>query len=229
MRAIRIALAGSACLFATASAAAADAATSADLASEQAGSQQAAVSNTHASATDTKPEQDAKAEPSGSVFLDPLGFLLFGPTLGVELGFGRFSAIAYGRWLDVGVLAKAMFLGDGDKFAFSWGAGLKGRYYFAPGLVGPHLGLALELLKTRATNDTEQIATNNLIVIPELEGGYRFGFGRFYLGATGGIGYAIQASKNVENINGGSRASLFDPSDVSTIYGSASIDVGFLF
>ena len=74
-------------------------------------------------------EPAASAAHHGSVFIDPLGFLLFGPTLGVELGANRLSATLYGRWLNAGVLAKSLFLEDADSFAFSYGAGLRGRYF----------------------------------------------------------------------------------------------------
>jgi hypothetical protein len=177
----------------------------------------------------TAPKTEPKAGPSGSVFVDPLGFLLFGPTVGIEIGVNQISAIAYGRWLNAGVLTHSLFLNAGDTFAFSFGAGLKGRYYFSPNLVGPHVGLACELLKSRTENNLDLVATNNWIVVPELEGGYRFGFGRFYVDGSAAFGYAVQASKSVENINGGSSANNFNASDISTVYGSASIDLGLFF
>ena len=169
------------------------------------------------------------APPKGSVFADPLGFLLFGPTLGVELGLGQYSAVAYGRWLDGGLLAKSLFESSTDKFTFSYGAGLKGRYYFAQGLVGPHVGVALEALKTRTENHTDRIATSNLVLVPEIEGGYRLGFGRFFVGGALGVGYALQVSSRIDNIDGGNQAGNYTAKDYSTIYGSANLDVGLLF
>jgi hypothetical protein len=146
-------------------------------------------------------EADAGAAPAatalparGSVFVDPLGFLLFGPTLGAELGIGQYSVVGYGRWLDGGLVAKSLFESSTDKFTFSYGAGLKGRYYFGQGLAGPHVGVVFEALKTRTENHTDRIATNNLVMVPELEGGYRLGFGSFLVGATLGVGYALQVS-----------------------------------
>lgn len=173
--------------------------------------------------------RDSAASPTGAVFVDPLGLALFGPTLGAELSFGQFSAIAYGRWLNAGLLAHQLFLNDNDNFAFSYGAGLKGRYYFQPGLIGPHLGVAFELLRSRTTNDVSNVAVNNTIIVPELEGGYRYGFGSFFIGVAGGVGYAYQASSSVENINGDSQAQFYEAADVSTIYGSANLDLGLFF
>ena len=171
----------------------------------------------------------APAPARGSAFVDPLGFLLFGPTLGAELGFGRYSVVAFGRWLDGGLLAKSMFENETDKFAFSYGGGLKGRYYFGSGLLGPHVGVALELLKTRTENHTDRVAVDNLLLVPELEGGYRLGLGRFFIGATLALGYAQQVSKNVENIEGGNQARFFYAKDVSTIYGTGNLDLGLVF
>jgi hypothetical protein len=165
----------------------------------------------------------------GSAFVDPLGFLLFGPTLGVEIGIGQYSVVAFGRWLDGGWLAKSMFENDTDKFAFSFGGGLKGRYYFGAGLVGPHLGLAVELLKTRTENHVDLVAVNNLILVPELEAGYRYGLGRFFAGVTLALGYAQQVSKTVENIEDGNQADFFYAKDVSTFYATGSLDLGLLF
>jgi hypothetical protein len=166
---------------------------------------------------------------NGSVFVDPLGFLLFGPTVGAEVGFGQYSVLAYGRWLDSGVVAKALFESDTDKFTFSYGAGLRGRYYLRDGLVGPHMGVALEVLKTRTENTRDRIATSNLVLVPELEAGYRLGFGSFFVGGTIGVGYAAQVSSQIDNINGGNQAASYQAEDYSTIYGSANLDVGLLF
>jgi hypothetical protein len=171
----------------------------------------------------------SSAQAKGSVFVDPLGFLLFGPTLGAELGFGQYSVLGYGRWLDGGLLAKSLFESSTDKFTFSYGAGLKGRHYFGQGLVGPHVGVAFEALKTRTESRTDRVATNNLVLVPEIEGGYRFGFGSFFVGATLGVGYALQVSSSIDNINGGNQAGNYKAKNVSTIYGSANLDVGLLF
>lgn len=165
----------------------------------------------------------------GAIFVDPLGFLLFGPTLSAEVGFDQYSVVAYGRWLNAGLLARALFESSTDKFTFSPGAGLKGRYYFTERLVGTHVGVAVELLKTRTENHTDHVATKNTVLVPEAEIGYRRTYGKLFVGGTLGIGYAAQISNSVENIEGGSNANRFEPKSYSTIYGSANLDVGFLF
>jgi len=165
----------------------------------------------------------------GAVFVDPLGFLLFGPTLGAELGFSQYSVVAYGRWLDGGLLARALFQSDTDKFAFSPGAGLKGRYYLTERLVGAHVGVAIELLKTRTENHADLVATNNLVLVPEAEVGYRHTYGSLFIGGTLGLGYVLQVASSVQNIEGGTGAGSFEAKDYSTLYGSANLDFGLLF
>lgn len=171
-------------------------------------------------------------DPIGSVYVDPLGFLLFGPSVGAELAVNKhLSFLVQVRWFNVGLLSNELFItNDNDSFAFSPGIGAKGRYYLNSGLTGPHVGVACELLQTRVVDEqVAKTATNNLVVVPELEAGYRLGFGRFYAGASATAGYAFQVSSRVENVNGGTDASSYEAKDISTVYGSASLDLGLLF
>jgi hypothetical protein len=166
----------------------------------------------------------------GSVFVDPLGFLLFGPTVGVEAGANRLSATLYGRWLNVGVLANSLFVKDNETFAFSFGAGLRGRYFFADNLQGPHLGLGLEFVRSQVDNAPALIRTKSTYLVPLLEGGYRLPLSsRFYLGGAAAVGYAFKLSSSVENLPGGSSAGQYVATNESTIYGSASLEVGAYF
>ena len=172
----------------------------------------------------------ASAAHHGSVFIDPLGFLLFGPTLGVELGANRLSATLYGRWLNAGVLAKSLFLEGADSFAFSYGAGLRGRYFLQDNLQGPHVGLGLEFVHSTVDNATAVVSTKSSYLVPMLEGGYRLPLSSsFYLGGAAAVGYAFQLSSKVENLPGGSSAGLYVAQDRSTIYGSAALEIGAYF
>ena len=163
----------------------------------------------------------SSAPANGSVFVDPLGFLLFGPTVGAEIGLGQYSILAYGRWLDGGLLTKSTFESASGSFTRSYGVGAKGRYYFSRGLLGAHVGVAFEILKTQAEERVCNYPTSTLFWVPEAEGGYRFGFGRFFVGATIAIGYAVQAASSVEQ--------YCVAKDYSTVYGSANLDLGLLF
>ncbi|HWZ87698.1 MAG TPA: hypothetical protein VNW92_02575 [Polyangiaceae bacterium] len=112
------------------------------------------------------PTEASAAAHHGSVFVDPLGFLLFGPTFGVEAGSGRISGTLYGRWLSAGVLAHSLFLKDNESFALSYGLGIRGRYFFHDDLSGPHLGVGAELVHTRIDDSVNLVATKSTYVAP---------------------------------------------------------------
>jgi len=172
---------------------------------------------------------DAPA-PHGSVYLDPLGFLLFGPTIGVEAGAGHVTGLVDARWFNMGVLAHSLFLNQGDSFDFSWGVGGAARYYLWTGMAGPYVGARFEYLASRIANAGELIVTNSSYAVPQLEGGYRLALGtRFYAGGTAAIGYAFRLTGTVDNLPGGMNASLYAATDRSSFYGSASLELGVFF
>ncbi len=168
---------------------------------------------------------------SAAVFVDPAGLLLFGPTLGGELALGKASLTLYGRWLDGGYVAGKLFPDedDGEEFAFSYGVGLKGRFYLEGDLQGPFGGVALEFLRTRIEHEDRRIATNAQYIVPQLEGGYRHPWGAFFIGGAGAVGYALELDDSVENIDGGTDADLYEVEDASTVYGSVAVELGLRF
>jgi hypothetical protein len=161
--------------------------------------------------------------------VDPLGFALFGPRLGVEGGAGHFSGAVYGRWFNPGLLAHELFLNAGDSFAFSYGIGARGRYYLKDGLAGAHFGFAAEYLHTRTEHVASLVATSSSYFVPYAEGGYRLAFGSFYGDISAGLGYAAQLSGKVENLPGGNSASAYVASDESSVYATASLELGIYF
>jgi hypothetical protein len=165
----------------------------------------------------------------GSAFVDPLGFLLFGPRIGVEAGTGQMTGALYGRWFDSGLLSRSMFLKTNDKFAFSYGFGARGRYYLADGMEGISVGVALEYLRTRIENNVDLTAATSTYVVPCAEAGYRMPFGQFYAGVSAALGYAFRASGTIENLPGGSSAKNFVAANESSIYGQASLELGVYF
>jgi hypothetical protein len=175
------------------------------------------------------PDSSDRSHRHGSAFVDPLGFLLFGPRIGVEAGSGHLTGALVGRWFDAGLLSRAMFPKQNDRFAFSYTVGLRGRYYLREGLDGVHLGLAAEYLRTRIENNVDLVATNSTYVVPYAEVGYRMSFGHFYADVAAALGYAFKASAKVEDVPGGHSASLYSPTNESTVYGSASLDLGVYF
>lgn len=179
--------------------------------------------------TTPAPARADGVERHGSVFVDPLGFALFGPRLGVEAGVGHFSGALHARWFNAGVLAHSLFEKGDDKLVFSYGLGLRGRYYLPEGLEGMHLGIAAEYLHSRIEDPPLLIATSSSYFVPYAEVGYRLAWGRVYADASAGVGYALRLSSKVENLPGGSSAGSFDVSDESSIYGTASLDLGVFF
>jgi hypothetical protein len=110
--------------------------------------------------TEAAPSRAEGVERHGSAFVDPLGFALFGPRLGVEAGAGHFSAGLSARWFNAGLLAHRLFAKGDDRLAFSYGVALRGRYYVPEGLEGVHLGVATEFLHSRVEDPPLLIATN---------------------------------------------------------------------
>jgi hypothetical protein len=168
-------------------------------------------------------------ERRGSAYVDPLGFLMFGPRIGVDAGSAQLTGGVYGRWFDPGLLGRSLFLKDGDRFAFSYGVGVRGRYYLGAGQSGFHLGAGAEYLHTRVENAPQQVATISGYIVPQAEGGYRFAFEHFYAGAVVALGYAARLSGRVENLPGGSNADSFEASNNSSVYGSAALELGVFF
>jgi len=165
----------------------------------------------------------------GSAFVDPLGFALFGPRLGVEAGGGHVSGALHARWFNAGLLSHSLFEKGDDKLAFGYGVGLRGRYYLSEGLAGLHLGVAAEYLHSRLENQPALVATVSGYVVPYAEVGYRLAFGRLYGDVSAGAGYAFKTSASVENLPGGSSAKDYVVSDESSVYGTASLELGIFF
>jgi hypothetical protein len=165
----------------------------------------------------------------GSAFVDPLGFLMFGPRIGVEAGGERFTGGVYGRWFDPGLLGRSLFLNEGDSFAFSYGVGARGRYYLGEGQSGLHLGAGAEYLRTSVENARALVVTTQAYFVPYGEIGYRLAFGSFFAGASAAAGYAARLSGQVDNLPGGSNAGAYQALDKSSVYGFASLELGVFF
>jgi hypothetical protein len=193
-------------------------------------------------ASASEPVAETKSEPTkregadaesvdrhGSLFVDPLGFALFGPRLGVEAGAGHFSGAVSARWFNAGLLARSLFAKGSDELAFGYSLGLRGRYYLPEGLEGVHLGVAAEYLHSRVENPPLLIATSSSYLVPYAEVGYRLAGGRVYADASAGVGYALRLSSRVDNLPGGASAGAYTVSDESSIYGTASLDLGVFF
>jgi hypothetical protein len=184
---------------------------------------------TELSAPTTPPPAAEVRSYLGSFALDPAGFLLFGPTASLEFGIGHVAGAATFRWFDPGLLSQALFVKSGQNFAPSVGGGIRGRYYFDVGFQGVHVGLAVELLQTNIENPSSMTVARSLYLVPQVEGGYRWAFGRFFLGPSASFGYAAQLSGQIENMPGGTSAGLYTVENRSSVYGAAKLDIGVLF
>jgi len=174
-------------------------------------------------------KSSAAPEHHGSAFVDPLGFLMFGPRVGVDAGGAHLTGGVYGRWFDPGLLGRSLFLKDGQSFAFSYGVGARGRYYLGEGHGGLHVGAGAEYLRTRVEEAAALIASTSGYFVPYAEVGYRLAFDRFYAGATALLGYAARVSGSVENLPGGNNAASYQANNESSIYGSAGLELGVFF
>jgi hypothetical protein len=170
-----------------------------------------------------------RSEHHGSAYVDALGFLMFGPRIGVDAGSARLTGGVYGRWFDPGLLGRSLFLKTGDSFAFSYGVGARGRFYFAPGHGGFHLGAGAEYLRTRIENAAALVVTTSGYFIPYAEAGYRFAFQRFYAGVSAALGYAARLSGRVDNLPGGNSAGSYQATNESSVYGTAGLELGVFF
>jgi hypothetical protein len=177
----------------------------------------------------TSTEARAAPERHGSAFVDPLGFLMFGPRVGVEAGTPHLTGGVYGRWFNPGLLGRSLFLNEGETFAFSYGVGARGRYYLGEGQRGFHAGAGAEYLRTRAEKPADLIATTSAYFVPYAEAGYRLAFDRFYAGASAMVGYAAKLSARVEDLPGGNNAGSYVAANESSIYGSAALELGVFF
>lgn len=184
----------------------------------------ALVRPAHGAPTDGPP-----SERHGSAFVDPLGFVMFGPRVGVEIGGAHFTGGVYGRWFDAGLLGRSLFVSEGDSFAFSYGVGARGRYYLGESQSGLHLGAGAEYLRTRVENPTALVGTTSGYVVPYGEIGYRYPFRSFFAGASAMLGYAARLSGTVDNLPGGNNAGSYTASNESSVYGSAALEMGVYF
>jgi hypothetical protein len=177
---------------------------------------------------------DPKVEPVvethyGSFALDPLGFLTFGPTVNLELGAGRITGTAYFRWFGAGLLSNVLILGEGERYDFSFGLGLMMRFYFSPGFQGAHVGLGAEWIRGVVRNSDFLLLITSNYLVPQVEGGYRWGGGRFFVDLSGGVGFSARLFWKTENLPGGTLAAEVVPPAVASFFFSAKLGLGVYF
>lgn len=179
------------------------------------------------------PEEIHPPEPAapryGSVFIDPLGFLTFGPVIGLEVGAGRAAGAIYGRWMSGGLVSNTALLGSGESYDFSFGLGGRFRFYFRDNLAGAHLGAAVEWLRTVVKNEPLLLVLTSNYLVPQFEGGYRWASDRVFLDLAGSIGGSARLFWKLENMPGGQLASSLYPPPITGFFASAKLELGLFF
>lgn len=184
----------------------------------------------------------------GGVYLGALGFLQFGPTLALEFGGGGKGVSVAGfvraRAMNLGPLPYIIAATSDDKFKFGYGAGAGLRLYFsqAGNLRGFYMGGAAEYISWDSEEDDgkhegAEVKYLTRFVMPQIELGYRWIFGKNFSFAVGGAAgylvlitndtkYDVSNSKTTEEhlrstgyVNGGE----------SQPYASLNLEVGFVF
>jgi hypothetical protein len=176
----------------------------------------------------TTADVEAAAEWNANVHVNVLGPLQFGLAPVLEVGSSRVSVLARARWMNPGLLSQTLPQAE-EELKFSYGGALGARYYFSPGLLGAHVGLWAELLRTRIEDTAEQEAYVSSVLVPQVEGGYRWAVGRLLLGVGATIGYAKSIGREVEDLSSGQDPVRNEVENVSRFYGSAAFDVGVFF
>jgi hypothetical protein len=182
------------------------------------------------------------------VYLGALGFLQFGPTVALEFGGGgkgvSVAGFVRGRSMNLGPLPYIIALTTDDKFTFGWGAAAGLRIYTsqAGNLRGFYFGGAAEYvawdsMENDGRKEGTEIKYKARFIMPQVELGYRWIFGKNFSFAVGGTaGYLVIMSKETEYDLGSSnyteRELIQDGYKIDTSsqpYASLNLELGFIF
>lgn len=165
----------------------------------------------------------------GSFYVDPLGFLTFGPAIGLEFGGGRVTGAIYGRWFSAGLLSVSALLLEGQRYDFSFGLGGRMRFYFRDGFSGFHLGFAAEWLRPVVEDYVFRLIITSNYLVPQIEAGYRWGNERLFIGLAGSVGISARLFWKLDNMPGGTLASELEPKPITAFFASAKLELGVYF
>jgi hypothetical protein len=132
--------------------------------------------------------------------------------------------------MSAGLVSQQLFSTGDEELRFSYGGGLLGRYYFAPEFTSLYLGGGLELLSIRIEDTTvDREAYLSTWWIPQIEAGYRFGFGRARVGIGAALGYAFVGAHRTEDLSGGEDSDLRPVDTDGKPYGAGKLELGMVF
>jgi hypothetical protein len=139
-------------------------------------------------------ERDSSADSLVNLHIDAAGLLQFGLTPTIEVG-ERVSGYLRLRVMNTGLLSYFLLGRDADdKLRIGAGAAL-GVHFFSSkrgNMRGLYGGAALEYVFYETRDDSVDFATYQThALIPQLDLGYRWAFGDFFLGVSGKLGLAI--------------------------------------
>ncbi|HEY6879953.1 MAG TPA: hypothetical protein VI299_18130 [Polyangiales bacterium] len=140
------------------------------------------------------PARDPYADSVVNLHLDALGALQFGITPTVEFG-KKISGYVRLRPMNTGMMSYVLIDPTRDDH-FRWGLGAAvGMHFFSAGrgnMRGLFGGPGLEYLFIRTRDDAVlQTDYGVHVLVPQLDLGYRWGFGRFLLGVGGRVGVYV--------------------------------------
>lgn len=175
----------------------------------------------------------AEEAPSGTnVHINALGLLQFGLIPRIEFG-GATTLLLGLHFFNTGVLSYSVIPGD-DAFSFGIGGNIGVRRYFHPdgGQAGAYLGGFLELAYIKIVDDSDDMAEyHRNLLIPAVDAGYRWVWGKFLLDLGGVIGAALVTGAEDRPI--GSNGCRYSDSCLeeteTTIFGMGMLNVGFFF
>jgi hypothetical protein len=149
------------------------------------------------------PERDSSADSRVNLHIDVAGLLQFGLTPTIEVG-ETVSGYLRLRFMNTG-LGSYFLLGRDDDDDFRLGAGAAlGVHFFSSkrgNMRGLYGGAALEYVFVETRDDSVDFARYQThALIPQLDVGYRWALGDFFLGVSGKLGVAVPFNSNAVGI-----------------------------
>jgi hypothetical protein len=177
---------------------------------------------------------DGSRGPSGAnLHVNALGLLQFGLIPRLEIG-GSNTFLLGAHFFNTGALSYVVIPGDDEELNFSIGGNLGFRHYFSRrgGQLGGYFGAFLEYASLTMTDETDDRAKYERgLLIPAVDVGHRWVWGKFLLDLGGILGAAFVVSAKDTPIGEEGCAyvdSCLEEAETSA-FGMGTLDVGFFF
>jgi hypothetical protein len=179
-----------------------------------------------------EPEK-ARVPRGANLHVNALGLLQFGLIPRLELG-GSTTFLLGAHFFNTGALSYVVIPGGEEELNFSVGGNLGVRTYFHAkgGQRGGYFGAFLEYASIATTDDSDDRAKYERgLLIPAVDAGYRWVWGKFLLdlGGVAGAAFVVSAKDTPIGPDGCAYSdSCLEESD-TTAFGMGMLDVGFFF